>query len=115
MRFGFVTCVQLGLSCMEAIYSTGNDLSLVISLKDNIAKKKSGRVYLDDFCASKSVDLLKVRNINEEDAVRVIKEKKLDWLFVIGWSQIAKKNVLEAPACGVIGIHPTLLPQGRGN
>jgi methionyl-tRNA formyltransferase len=38
----------------------------------------------------------------------------LDWLFIIGWSQVAHEEVLSAPAKGAIGMHPTLLPVGRG-
>jgi len=32
MRYGFITCVELGLSCMEAIYESGSNLELAITL-----------------------------------------------------------------------------------
>ncbi|ANY18927.1 Bifunctional polymyxin resistance protein ArnA [Tsuneonella dongtanensis] len=114
MRFGFVTCVQLGLSCMEAIYDVGGKLDLAITLEDDMAQAKSGRIYLDDFCGQNGVDLLKVRNINNQTAVAAIQERSIDWLFIIGWSQIARAELLASPTQGVIGIHPTLLPVGRG-
>ena len=114
MRFGFVTCVQLGLSCMEAIYEVGGRLELAVTLHDDRAAAKSGRVYLDAFCAERGVPLVKIRNINDDDAVAAIEAARLDWLFIIGWSQIARERVLAAPACGVLGMHPTLLPVGRG-
>jgi methionyl-tRNA formyltransferase len=44
----------------------------------------------------------------------VIKKYNLDWLFIIGWSQIANKRLLNTPKLGVLGMHPTLLPKGRG-
>ena len=34
--------------------------------------------------------------------------------MIIGWSQIARDAVLAAPRLGVLGMHPTLLPVGRG-
>lgn len=114
MRFGFVTCVQLGLSCMEAIYEAGGTLELAITLRDEQAGKKSGRVYLDRFCEQHSVPLAKARNFNDENAVAALRAADLDWLFIIGWSQIAHRQVLEAPRRGVLGMHPTLLPVGRG-
>lgn len=114
MRFGFVTCVQLGLSCMEAIYDVGGQLDLAITLEDDMGKEKSGRIYLDQFCAAKSLDLVKVRNINKPESVIAIRDYGIDWLFIIGWSQIARKEVLSTPSRGVIGMHPTLLPVGRG-
>jgi methionyl-tRNA formyltransferase len=114
MKFGFVTCVQLGLACMEAIYAAGGKLDLALTLTDDKATSKSGRVFIDDFCAGHGIDLVKVRHINDEDAIKAIKDREIDWLFIIGWSQIAGQEVLDAPKRGVLGIHPTLLPEGRG-
>ncbi len=92
MKFGFVTCVQLGKSCMEAIYQVGGSLDLIITLEDTQAVNKSGRVYLDDFCILKNVPLLKSSHINNDNCIKLIKKYKIDWLFIIGWSQIANKN-----------------------
>lgn len=114
MKFGFVTCVQLGLSCMEAIYEAGGELALALTLRDDAAKKKSGRVFLDDFCEKKHIPLLKVAHINDQTSVEEVRKADLDWLFIIGWSQIAGAALLGAPRKGVLGIHPTLLPVGRG-
>jgi methionyl-tRNA formyltransferase len=114
MRIGFVTCVQLGLSCMEAIYAVGGKLDLAVTLRDEVAPGKSGRIRLDEFCATRDVPLLKVANINDEAAVGAIASRQLDWLFVIGWSQIVRRQLLGTTRCGVLGMHPTLLPIGRG-
>lgn len=114
IKVGFVTCVQLGYSCMEAIYEVGGKLDLAISLLDNQAKSKSGRIYLDSFCNSKGIPLLKASHVNNPEVIQSIKDAQLDWLFIIGWSQIASQEVLEAPKRGVLGMHPTLLPTGRG-
>ena len=114
MRFGFVTCVQLGLSCIEQIYRLGGKLSIVYTLHDHISVNKSGRVYLDDFCASNNVPLLKLSHINDGQLSTSVRELELDWLFIIGWSQIASDDVLASPTKGVLGMHPSLLPVGRG-
>jgi methionyl-tRNA formyltransferase len=71
-------------------------------------------VYVDEFCAAHSIDLVKVRNVNEEAALQAVKDHEIDWLFIIGWSQIAHPPMLAAPRRGALGMHPTLLPQGRG-
>ncbi|WHY76632.1 formyltransferase family protein [Neobacillus sp. WH10] len=114
MRIGFVTVVKLGLSCIEEIYRIGGKLELLITLQDNLARHKSGRVYLDDFEMKHNIPLYKIKNINQPDVIDLIKEYKIDWLFIIGWSQIAKAELLSSPAKGCIGMHPTLLPRGRG-
>ena len=114
MRIGFITCVRLGESCLEELINLGADLVYLGTLHDDLAKRKSGRIYLDDFAARHELRLQKFRNINDPDALQGIREAELDWLYVIGWSQIARREVLSTPSRGVIGMHPTLLPQGRG-
>jgi len=113
-KIAFATCVQLGLSCIEEIYRIGGNLDLLITLKDDKAKNKSGRIYLDNVASEQDVPLLKINNINDQEVLDTLREHQIDWLFIIGWSQIAKKEVLEAPTYGCIGMHPTLLPVGRG-
>lgn len=114
MKFGFITCVQLGLSCMEAIYEVGGRLDLALTLPDDIAVHKSGRVYLDPFCSRHVIPLIKIRHLNSPKAVSILQAADLDWLFIIGWSQIASSEILAIPHQGVLGMHPTLLPIGRG-
>ena len=114
MKIGFVTCVQLGLSCMEAIYKSGGRIDFAMTLPDDKALTKSGRVFIDDFCSSHGIPLFKSEHVNNSDVIDKIKRADLDWLFIIGWSQIASQNVLDAPYKGVLGMHPTLLPEGRG-
>lgn len=114
VRFGFVTCVQLGLRCMEAIYEAGATLELVVTLPDDRAVTKSGRVFVDQFCSDRGIPLLKTRHVNDASVLEAVKHHGIDWLFIIGWSQIANEAILKAPSQGVLGIHPTLLPKGRG-
>ncbi|KGA96280.1 methionyl-tRNA formyltransferase [Alkalihalobacillus alcalophilus ATCC 27647 = CGMCC 1.3604] len=113
-KIAFATCVQLGLSCIEEIYRIGGSLDLLITLKDEKAKNKSGRIYLDEIATEHNAPILKIDNINDQEVLSVLKEHQIDWLFIIGWSQIARKDVLETPTYGCIGMHPTLLPVGRG-
>jgi len=114
MRYGFITCVELGLSCIETIYESGSNLELVVTLNDDKASKKSGRVYLDEFCKQNKIDLVKCDHINDSHVSNAILNANIDWLFIIGWSQIAGDDVLEAAKYGALGMHPTLLPEGRG-
>ena len=114
MKVAFATCVELGKSCIEEIYRLNGRLDLLITLKDEKASNKSGRVYLDEFASKENIPLLKINNINETEAINELNSRDIDWLFIIGWSQIAKKELLETPNNGCIGMHPTLLPVGRG-
>lgn len=114
MRIAFCTCVQIGLSCIEAIIADGGKFDLLLTLQDHKAKKKSGRVYLDDVAAATNTPLFKLNHINDEEVAEVLRQYEIDWLFIIGWSQIASAEVIQVPRKGIIGAHPTLLPIGRG-
>ena len=114
IKFAFVTCVQLGLSCIERIYEIGGKLDLLITLNDNKEVKKSGRIYLDDFAKRHKIPLIKINHINDIKVKNVLKEFSIDFLFIIGWSQIADNEIINIPHRGTFGIHPTLLPEGRG-
>ncbi len=114
MRAGFVTAVELGRACIEEIHAAGGSVALAVTLRAEQAAAKSGRVLLNELCARHGTPLLKVRNINDPEAVAALDEARLDWLFIVGWSQIARPEVLATAAQGVLGIHPTLLPEGRG-
>lgn len=114
IRTAFATCVQLGLSCIQEVYRLGGRFDLFITLKDDMAAQKSGRIYLDEVASAHGTELLKIRNINDPEVIAALKTHGIDWLFIIGWSQIARQEVLNAPKRGCIGMHPTLLPKGRG-
>ena len=114
MKIAFCTCVQIGKSCIEAVISSGGRFDLLLTLHDHKSQKKSGRVYLDDIANDNGVPLYKLNHINDSDVAEVLKKYDIDWLFIIGWSQIASADFLKVPHKGVIGAHPTLLPTGRG-
>tara|TARA_B100001059_G_C17723069_1_gene521863 strand:- start:317 stop:1108 length:792 start_codon:yes stop_codon:yes gene_type:complete len=99
---------------MEAIYEIEGKLEVIISIPDERATKKSGRIYVDEFANKHSIPVVKTNHINDQLAIDTIKEYNLDWLFIIGWSQIASEEVIATPNKGAIGAHPTLLPVGRG-
>jgi methionyl-tRNA formyltransferase len=102
------------MSCIEASLLEGFSFDLFITLHDQKSKSKSGRIYLDQIAQEHETELLKINHINDPEVIEKIKEKEIDWLFIIGWSQIANYEVINAPKFGVIGAHPTLLPEGRG-
>jgi methionyl-tRNA formyltransferase len=99
---------------MEAIYDVGGELIFAMTLPDDRAVNKSGRVWIDEFCNAHNINLLKSSHVNNPEVLDAIKSSGIDWLFIVGWSQIASIDVLNAPKMGVLGIHPTLLPIGRG-
>lgn len=114
MKIAFCTCVQIGLSCIEAIIGDGGKFDLLLTLYDHKSKKKAGRIFLDEIATATNTPLYKLNHINDVDVAEVLRNHQIDWLFIIGWSQIASPEVIQVPKKGIIGAHPTLLPMGRG-
>jgi len=114
MKIAFCTCVQIGKSCIETVLSIGGQFDLLLTLYDHKSIKKAGRIYLDEMAKNSNTPLFKLNHINDPEVLKVLIEYEIDWLFIIGWSQIASAELIRIPRMGIIGAHPTLLPVGRG-
>ena len=113
IKIAFTTCVRLGLDCIEEILNIGGNIDLLVTLKNEKARNKSGRIYLDETAEKYNIPLLKINNINDEETIKAVREKEIDWLFVIGWSQIVKKELLSVPKKGCVGIHQRYFPKAE--
>tara|TARA_B100000989_G_scaffold289505_1_gene261462 strand:+ start:1242 stop:2240 length:999 start_codon:yes stop_codon:yes gene_type:complete len=77
-------------------------------IKENI----SDWVDLDIVSQKYNYEYEDFKKINDKESS--IKSFKPELLFIVGLSQIVKKEILEIPKFGSIGFHPTVLPKGRG-
>jgi len=81
-------------------------------------KEKS--VFNSDFanltplCEEHKIPYRYVSDINIAENVNWIKDLKPDIIFCFGWSNLIKSELLALPTLGVIGYHPTKIPQNRG-
>ena len=57
---------------------------------------------------------LYTKSINDKKVITWARDLNPDMIFCFGWSEILKKEVLEIPLNGVLGYHPTILPQNKG-
>lgn len=55
-----------------------------------------------------------VTSINSKENIQLIRGIKPDVIFCFGWSELLSQELLNIPRFGVVGYHPTLLPQNRG-
>lgn len=112
MRIFYIGCVESSYIELELLLENHKNVVGVIT------KKKSD--FNADFCDLKplaekyGVRWKYVDNINEKQSVEFIKDCKPDVIYCFGWSQLIKKDILDIPPLGVIGTHPTELPQNRG-
>jgi methionyl-tRNA formyltransferase len=90
-----------------------NVLGLVTLMRESMAQV-SGAIDLTPVAEQGQIPVLRVRNINEPEAVAWIREKAPALLLVIGWTQLLKPDLLRVPKLACLGFHASLLPKSRG-
>jgi methionyl-tRNA formyltransferase len=86
------------------------DLIKVYTYKDELIPNKNMYIRLDNIVDNNI--LKKVEKIN--DYKDEIKGLNPDFIFVIGWSQLIDKEIINASKKGTIGFHTSKLPKDRG-
>ncbi len=128
----FITGHYAGLQALNGIMSSKAykenylNISLLITLDNSKKENTSGYVDFSEFARKNNIPHHVTRSSKKEDLSEVIKNAKPHFLLVIGWSELISSKVLDIPmqligsnqrhgsTHGCIGMHPTLLPEGRG-
>jgi len=114
MNVAFLSGVKFGHDQLEYILNKGIKISIVFSYDDNKKKFYSDYASFDKVTTKFGIQHKKVNNINDEENIALLKKIQPDLLFVMGWSQLLKQEIIDIPKIGVIGSHPTELPKYRG-
>jgi len=112
MRVIFIGTVEFSLHSLKKLINL--DVQVVgVCLKDSSAFN-SDYADLRPICQSSSIPFLNVDDINSPKTIKWMEDLNPDIIFCFGWSSLIKKEVLDLAPMGVIGYHPTKLPQNRG-
>jgi methionyl-tRNA formyltransferase len=114
-RFAWVGFHAEGLPALEALLAAGAPIAAVLTLKPELAAKRSGGVDYAPVCARYGVPLHYIAGINEPEPYEILKAVQPDVLFVIGWHQIVRQPLMSLPRHGLIGAHASALPHNRGS
>jgi len=115
VRVVFVGVVNSAKPAFDALVSCGADLVglFTVDLEHMVASSNMERQYFVDFgpiAEELGVPLRKIKNIN--DHADEILSLKPDYIYIIGWPQLVRSEVLSIAPC--IGMHPAPLPKRRG-
>ena len=83
---------------------------------DRLAGRKKTLVStpVGAWCAENNVDVDKPESVNEPDYLAKLKDLDPDFILVISFGQLLKKEILELPRVSCVNIHASLLPELRG-
>jgi methionyl-tRNA formyltransferase len=112
MKIVFIGSVLFSATALEKLISIGAKVVGVITKKES--KVNSDFFDLSAIALKNNIPFNYTSNINSSDTFQWVKEKNPDVLFCFGWSNLIKADILSIAKYGVIGFHPSLLPNNRG-
>ena len=115
LKLGWLGFHQEGQAPLQALLRSGWKLDCLITLRSDQLARRSGAADFGPLAQAQGIPLFRVANINDEESQALLRARQLDLLFVIGWSQILRREVLSLAQLGVVGSHASLLPHDRGS
>ena len=112
MRILLIGCVKSSELFLKRLIEIDADIVGVVTKKQS--EINSDYVDLGEICRKARIDYLYVESANSEEAKKYVKEKNVDVLLCLGWSQLLDKELLSLPKLGSVGFHPAELPHNRG-
>jgi methionyl-tRNA formyltransferase len=114
VRTAIVGAVSSTQILLKSLVNGGIKPLRLFTLPKDMRHRHSDFVDLTLDCSKHDVQVSYISDINDPESINELKQLNLDILFVVGWSQICRSNVLNIPSQGCIGYHPALLPLHRG-
>lgn len=114
MKTVLVGSVGTSKMMLEAMIKTKFPISHVFSVDEKYSYNISGYQPIHEIAKAHGIPYTKIYKINDQQNIDIIKKIEPDYIFVIGFSQLIKREIIDLAKRGVIGFHPTALPKMRG-
>jgi methionyl-tRNA formyltransferase len=99
---------------LKRLIEIGENILGLVTLDPESLVKVAGATDLAQITEDAQIPTLRIRNINQPEAVAWIREKTPDVVLVVGWTQLLKQELLRIPKIACLGFHASLLPKYRG-
>lgn len=86
----------------------------VLGLHPEASQHVSGYCDLRELSESNGIPFQYFTKVNDAEIVDFVQSQNPDLVFVVGLSQMIREELLSIPKYGLVGYHPTRLPEGRG-
>ncbi|RXJ55371.1 formyltransferase family protein [Candidatus Marinarcus aquaticus] len=112
MKIVFIGTVDFSLQTLEKLIDLNANIVGVCTKESS--SFNSDFANLQPLCQKHHIPCHCTEDVNTPQSIAWIKSLQPDIVFCFGWSNLIKKELLELPALGVLGFHPTKLPLNRG-
>ena len=113
MRILFIGYTEGSKQYVQTLLAAGAKISAVITLDPEFTVIKNLASF-DEIKKQYDIPIHFIRNVNSLESKSLIMDYHPDYLFVFGWSQLLKLDVLSIAKYGTLGLHPAPLPLYRG-
>ena len=112
-----IVCVGSNIESMVCLQKfKGNNITIsgLVTLPFQQEKRGSDYRNLTPFCNENNIPFFKTKNINSNETKDWLRDINPDVIFILGWSQIFDKELINLPKKYIVGSHPSDLPFGAG-
>lgn len=114
MQTALVGAVESTAVTLECLGRSGLPPAALFTLPLSLSSRHSDFVDLRPLARKWGVPVVDTPNSNAPEVLERLRSLEPRYVFVIGWSQICRREFLDIPTDGAIGFHPALLPENRG-
>jgi methionyl-tRNA formyltransferase len=112
----FMGTPDFSVPSLNSLYNAGYSIEAVITQKD----KKRGRGKKLQYTPVKQraveleIEVFQPENINDDKSKKILESINPDFIVVVAYGQILRKDILSIPRYGCYNVHASLLPKYRG-
>lgn len=116
MRVLFMGTSEFAIPALMQLISHNFDIISVITQPDRPSGrgKKLNPSPIKKYALQNNLHILQPEKVRKPEFITRIEQLTPDVIIVAAFGQILPQTVLDIPPCGVINIHPSLLPKYRG-
>lgn len=108
----FVSHNDLGHACLEELDALGANIQAIFTRPTD--GDIADQTEFSSVATATDADYHEVESVNTDTVVETIAAYDPELLFVVGWSRLVERRVLDIPSVAALGMHPAPLPRGRG-
>lgn len=116
MNIIFMGTPDFAVPCLVKLHEEGYKIDLVVTQKDRPRGrgKKIQYTPVKEKALELGLEVYQPDSVNSAESIAKLKKLKPDFIIVVAFGQILKKEVLDIPIFDCINVHASLLPKYRG-
>jgi methionyl-tRNA formyltransferase len=116
MKIVYMGTPEFAVPTLKALHGSGFEISLVVTQPDRQAGrgKKEKPTAVKTAAIELGLQVYQPENVNIDESIEKIASAEPDFIAVVAFGQILKKNLLNLPKTACVNLHGSLLPLLRG-